>query len=159
MSAAGSAIETPDRDRAYREIGRFVFEFSQLEYTLRYHVAELCRIPDENFEIATSGLDFAKLCSALLALADRRAGRKDHALKEPIARCHEINTIRLRVVHGLWVIGVGNNRVIHTSRHSMKSDVFFEKPGVLEGEADRCSQLRWDVDQAVHRIFCSLFEG
>jgi hypothetical protein len=51
-------------DPIYREIGRFIFQFSQLEYTLRYHVAEMARIGDEYFDIVTSGLDFAKLCPA-----------------------------------------------------------------------------------------------
>jgi len=52
-----------EQDRVYREIGRFIFEFSQLEYTLRHHVADMARIDDQYFDIVTSAFDFAKLCS------------------------------------------------------------------------------------------------
>jgi len=140
-------------DPIYREIGRFIFQFSQLEYTLRYHVAEKARIGDEYFDIVTSAFDFAKFCSALLALsAKERGGKADPALKELISDCHDVNAVRIRVVHGLWVVGSGHDRAIHTSRNSMKSEVHFDKPGDLDAQADRCARLRFEIEKAIYAM-------
>jgi hypothetical protein len=139
-----------EEDRVYREIGRFIFEFSQLEYTLRHFVAEMARIDDQYFEVVTSAFDFAKLCSALLALSAKKGGKADSTLKDLIAGCHEINTVRLRVVHGLWVVGAGRDRAIHTSRNSMKSEVYFDKPGDLDDQSNRCNKLRSDIEKAIY---------
>lgn len=142
-----------DQEPIYREIGRFVFQFSQLEYTLRYHVAEMARIDDEFFDIVTSPLDFAKLCSMLLALsAKEKGGKADPALKDLISECHDVNAIRIRVVHGLWVVGSGHDRAIHTSRNSMKSEVYFDRPGDLDAQADRCAKLRSEIENAIYAI-------
>src|SRR3954449_8553030 len=85
-----------EKDRIYREIGRFIFEFSQLEYTLRHHVSEMARIDEQYFDIVTSAFDFAKLCTALLALSGKRnGGAPDREVEKLIKACHEVNTIRL----------------------------------------------------------------
>lgn len=140
-------------ENTYREIGRFIFEFSQLEYTLRYHVAEMARIGDEYFEIVTSAFDFARLCTALLALsAKEKGGAPDPALKKLIGECHDVNTIRQHVVHGLWVVGSGNDRAIHTSRKSMQPEVHFDKPGDLDDHSNRCNRLRFEIEKAIYAI-------
>jgi hypothetical protein len=144
---------TGPTDPIYREIGRFIFQFSQLEYTLRHHVAEMAHIGDEYFDIVASAFDFAKLCSALLALsAKEKCGKADPALKNLISECHDVNTVRIRVVHGLWVVGSGNDRAIHTSRNSMKSDVYFDKPGDLEAQTDRCAKLRFEIEKTIYAM-------
>jgi hypothetical protein len=143
-----------EKDRIYREIGRFIFEFSQLEYTLRHHVSEMARLDEQYFDIITSAFDFAKLCTALLALSGQRNGGKpDPEVEKLIKTCHEVNTVRLRVVHGLWVVGSGHDRAIHTSRNSMKSEVHFDKPGDLDEWSDKTSKLRWGIDQAVNNFY------
>jgi hypothetical protein len=142
-----------EQDRVYREIERFIFEFSQIEYTLRYHVADMARVDDQYFDIVTSAFDFAKLCSALLALsAKEKGGKPDPVLKDLVAACHEVNAVRLRVVHGLWVVGSGNDRAIHTSRNSMKSEVYFDKPGDLDDQSNRCNKLRSDIEKAIYAL-------
>jgi hypothetical protein len=48
-------------DRFFSAIGRFIFEFSQLEYTLKHYIAEAIDLRDEHFNpIMTQ--DFAMLC-------------------------------------------------------------------------------------------------
>lgn len=139
-----------EMDRIYREIGRFIFEFSQLEYTLRHWVAEWADVKEEYFNIVTSGFDFAKLCDALRALSTKaNAGVPDPEIERLVSDCMKMNQDRVRVAHGLWVVGAGHDRVIHTSRNSMKSQVYFDQPGDLESKADRCNQLRSQVDHAV----------
>jgi hypothetical protein len=142
-----------EQDRVYREIGRFIFEFSQLEYTLRYYVADMARVDDQYFDIMTSAFDFAKLCSALVALsAKEKGGRPDPVLKDLVAACHEINTVRIRVLHGLWVVGSGNDRAIHTSRNSMKGEVYFDTPGDLDDQSNRRNKLRSDIEKAIYAM-------
>jgi hypothetical protein len=50
-------------------------------------------------------------------------------------------------------LGSGHDRAIHTSRNSMKSEVYFDKPGDLEEWSDKTSKLRWGIDQAVNNFY------
>ena len=59
-------------DRWYTAIGRFIFEFSQLEFTLKYYVAEAIGlaalnddggiVSDQHFDTIMHQFDFARLC-------------------------------------------------------------------------------------------------
>ena len=51
-------------DRWFSAIGRFIYEFSQLQYTLKYYVAETIGLRDQHFGAITSQFDFARLCAA-----------------------------------------------------------------------------------------------
>jgi hypothetical protein len=151
-------LEPVERERTYRAIGRFIFEFSQLEYTLRHHVGELADVQEEFFDILTSSFDFARLCKAMLALsAMKNEGAPDPTLKGLINDCQKINEDRVRVVHGLWVFGTGHGRAIHTARDSMKSKEYFEEAGNLDAQSDRIQKLRWEIDRAIHDIWFSSF--
>jgi hypothetical protein len=50
-------------DRWYSAIGRFISEFSQLEYTLKYYIAEAIGLSEQHFNAIASQFDFAKLCA------------------------------------------------------------------------------------------------
>jgi hypothetical protein len=52
-------------DRFFSAIGRFIFEFSQLEYTLKHHVAEQVDLKDEYFT-AVMVHDFAALLTMIV---------------------------------------------------------------------------------------------
>ena len=60
--------------------------------------------------------------------------------------------MRIRVVHGLWVIGTKNDRNLHVSRNSMRQEVSFENPGDLEVHSDRMQKLRFKLSKAVYRV-------
>jgi hypothetical protein len=49
-------------DRWFSAIGRFIYEFSQLEFTLKYYVAEAIGLNDQHFNTIVSQFDFARLC-------------------------------------------------------------------------------------------------
>jgi hypothetical protein len=67
-------------DRFFSAIGRFIFEFSQLEYTLKHHVAEEINLREEHFN-AIMTHDFALLCTVAETvlvrpeMSDNRADR------------------------------------------------------------------------------------
>jgi hypothetical protein len=63
-------------EKTYRAIGRFVFEFSQLEYAIRHYVAEEAGVMGEYFN-AIMTHDFATLCTGAIEVfrhsySDRR---------------------------------------------------------------------------------------
>lgn len=56
--------------------------------------------------------------------------------------------VRTRVVHGLWVAGTTNDRLIHTSRDKMTARIFFDKPGDLDKHSERMARLRQEITHA-----------
>src|SRR5262245_14484342 len=91
-------------DRFFSAIGRFFFEFSQLEFQIKYHVAEAISLKDEHFD-AIMSYDFAMLCTVaqtvIMPLNEDAATK----LKKLISKCRELNNERVRMAHGLWVVG------------------------------------------------------
>src|ERR1700730_18485686 len=139
-------FEYVDPGPLYQEIGRFIFEFSQLEYTIRHHVGEKAGMNDEVADMVTANLDFARLCSTrLVRSAKEEEGKPEPALEKMINECRQINEIRTRVVHGLWVAGTTYDRLIHTSRDKMTAKIFFDKPGDLDKHSERMAKLRQGI--------------
>jgi hypothetical protein len=144
-------FEYVDPGPLYKEIGRFIFEFSQLEYTIRHHVGEKAGMGDQVADMVTANIDFARLCSTMLALSAKEAGGKpEPTIEKLINECRQINEVRTRVVHGLWVAGTTNDRLIHTSRDKMTSKIFFDKPGDLDKHSERMSKLGSEITHAVY---------
>jgi hypothetical protein len=48
-------------ERTYRAIGRFMFEFSQVEYTVRYYLAEEIGLKEEFFSPVVESYDVGVL--------------------------------------------------------------------------------------------------
>jgi hypothetical protein len=139
-----------DKSDLYREIGRFVFEYSQLEFDLRRIFRKKIGIDFEHDDIMTVGFDFAKLCAALIAAsAIEEDGEADPILKKLLGRCHKINDVRVAVVHGRWSSTFGGDRAIHVARGSMKQQPMFEYEGDLDEHSDAIVKLRADIADAV----------
>lgn len=141
-----------DKSRLYEEIGRFVFEYSQLEFELRRHFRRKVGYRIEFDDIMSAGFDFAKLCNALVAVSEiEEGGRSDAQLKKLINKCMEINAVRVDVVHGLWRSTRGGDMVVNVSRTSMKrKESFFENEGDLDKISDGIVKLRANIRVAVH---------
>ena len=52
-----------DAEKTYRAIGRFVFEFSQVEYTIRHYLASEIDLKEEYFTAVMESYDVALLCA------------------------------------------------------------------------------------------------
>jgi hypothetical protein len=50
-------------EQTYRAIGRFMFEFSQIEYMVRYYLAETIQLKEEYFSAVVESYDVAALNS------------------------------------------------------------------------------------------------
>jgi len=135
--------ESETRVYLYLEIGRFTHQFSQLEFTIRTLLAGALGLTDDQFDIVTSPYDFATLCrvtSAVLRLRydDDKAQRKiEHIFK----KCLELNTDRVRVMHGTWSIGPSRTNARHVSRSDLKAGYYFEQRGEMANRADAAQAL------------------
>jgi hypothetical protein len=130
----------------YRAIGRFIFEFSQLEAALKYYIAEKCEIKNEHYA-ALMVHDFAMLCSIakkVLVAPDDIGGKDMNAI---ISACRKLNDVRVRVAHGLWVPFMEGGTVHHTSRQSLTPQMSSHQTKELEKSASDTHQLRFDFER------------
>lgn len=140
-----------DRSAIYREIGRFVFEYSQLEFDLRRYFRSKVGISLEHNDIMTAGFDFSKLVNALIAAsAIEEGGTPDPVLEKHLKACFKVNDTRIAVVHGRWSSTYGGDRAFHVSRNSMKQQKLFEYEGDLDELSHGIVKLRAEIAAAVH---------
>lgn len=138
-----------DRNTLHGSIGRFMFEFSQMEYSLRYYASEILDLPDKHWEAAMAGYNFAylvRLCEQVFGdfLHNDEAKRKEIA--DALHRCLAINDERVRVAHGTWISSPYGNAAIHMARNSLKTARHFVEPKALDRLADECVALRAKID-------------
>lgn len=139
-----------DKSELFQEIGRFIFEYSKLEFALRRHFRRKVGYKLDFDDVLSTGFDFAKLCNALLALsAMENGGEPDPALKSLISKCKKINDVRVAVVHGTWYSSLAEDRVIHVSRQNMKRQDVFRVAGDLDKHSDAMVKLRDDIAEAI----------
>jgi hypothetical protein len=122
-------------ESTYRAIGRFIYEFSQLEYSIRFWVAELTGIPPGRFDLIMTH-DFALLLTIAMKVFE---GSEHEAI---LKSCRQLNDERVRIVHGLWVPHKQGGTLYHVPRSSLKSGEMNERAQALELLADRALDLR-----------------
>lgn len=127
----------------FHDIGKFMFRFSQLEFTIRHMLADVLNVSDEQFTATTGMYDFRMLCTVTCQMLKLKHVDKDglHGRIDKIFNdCQSLNNDRVRIAHGLWVYGVGGPGVVHVNRQTLQSKRFFDKPGsaaARSGEAQR----------------------
>jgi hypothetical protein len=165
-------------DRWFSAIGRFIFEFSQLEYTLKHHIAEAVGLNEAHVSSIMTH-DFAMLCNiadAILlqeskvpdgywdGLKDTNMPRgnrvkKDYQveiteradkLKKLIKECKQLNDDRVRVVHGLWYVGGDRVALYHVSRQKLKHSTYFQQADDLASKADTACRLRNEIPNVLY---------
>ena len=139
-------------DQFFAAIGRFIFEFSQLEYTIKHHIAETVDLQDQYFN-AIMTHDFALLCTiAESVLGPRVAEQKAADFKKLIAKCRSLNTDRVRIAHGLWFVGGGRGALHHVSRQKLKEDTHFEEANDIANKADLAANLRSEFEEIMYYV-------
>ena len=134
----------------FREIGRFVFEYSQLEFDLRRHFRRKIGFGLQFGDVMSAGFDFDRLCNALKEVsAIEEGGQADPVLMKHLKACKAINDIRVAVVHGRWVSTLGGDSVLQVSRGTMKRHRLLEKEGELDRHSDAIIKLRVDIADAI----------
>ena len=58
-------------EKTYRAIGRFIFEFSQVEYTIRDYVGQSIGLNDKYFSDIVESYDVVMLCNIAVSVFDK----------------------------------------------------------------------------------------
>jgi hypothetical protein len=142
----------PDQEaaeRTYRAIGRFMFEFSQLEYTIRHYLGEEIGVQERHFSVVVVGYDVGVLTAvAKEVFRKARSGELGARIEKLLNRFHDPNGERNRVAHGLWVPFMEGGTLHHTSRQSFKKAHLKERAKELEKRADEACRLRAELENA-----------
>ena len=135
-----SVDEAKELEKLWLAIGEFIYEFSQLEFSIRLALAEALRLGEEleMFDAVTSPYDFRTLCRVTRTVLQINLGPPDQdeqkreaqeAKKKEIERtfnaCMAMNTDRVRIAHGTWGIWSGARQV---SRETLEAKSHFEEP-------------------------------
>jgi hypothetical protein len=138
--------------RLYLAIGRFIFEFSQLEIMIRHLLGEALGLRDDaRFDAVTSPYDFAALCRVTRNAALTIPGCTEADKAELKAMCKnwlKVNDDRQHVVHGTGFIsdeeGMGTR---HVSRSSLEPRVYYSRIGDIDKVSDEIATLKSGIVQ------------
>jgi hypothetical protein len=132
--------------RSFLSIGEFIFEFSQLEFTIRTLLAARLNLTDEQFDAVVGLYDFSMLCKVTSAILQQQFPGNTREIKEVLEkRCLELNTDRVRIAHGLWMDNTDTFVARHLSRNSLKVEFYYSDPQELDRLTDTARQLRGEV--------------
>ena len=137
-------------EKTYRAIGRFIFEFSQAEYTIRHYLAEEIELDEQYFSAVVESYDVAVLCTVTKEVLDKsRANSNAAAIKDLINNFRALSDDRNHVAHhGLWVPFKDGGTVHHVPRSNLKSRVAANQAEALEKLADEACILRAELERA-----------
>src|SRR5260221_10296229 len=91
-------------EKTYRAIGRFIFEFSQAEYAIRYYLAEEIKLDEKHFSAVIESYDVGLLCTvAIKVFKQSRNAQSAERIEKLVKRFRALSDERNRVAHGLWV--------------------------------------------------------
>ena len=139
-------------DKTFRAIGRFLFEFSQLDYEIRRQVGEAAGVDDWHVHSIMTQ-DFGPLCIAAIAVFDfeysttRQKAQRD-IMRGLLKRAQSLNNVRNAVAHGLWVPFEDGGKVIHMPKN-LQLNVSSQQARALEMKADEAKELRREIEAVV----------
>jgi hypothetical protein len=143
------------REKTYRAIGHFMFQFSQTEFTIRGYLAHAIGLSDVHFDAVTSAFDVAGLCKITQRVFVDRPGAA--RIKEGLDRFSKINEHRVRVAHGLWMPSINGGAVEHVSRNSRKANLSVGQAEELERLALELAMVRAELDSAFDASMSHVF--
>jgi hypothetical protein len=148
-----STLDQAPAEKTYRAIGRFMFEFSQVEFSIRYYLAEEIGLKDEYFSAVIESYDVTMLCNvAIEVFAKHRAKENADCIKTLIdRRFRDLYSHRNRIAHGLWVPFKEGGTVIRISRDH-KRTIANNQADVLERQADEACAVRAELESAFMEI-------
>lgn len=131
-------------------IGRFIAEFSQLEYTLRHYLAEEIKLDDMFFHEIVGSYDAGLLLNVCRAVFQKTRGKRyESAIKGVLTRFQNMIEERNRVAHALWVVHLDGGTHHHINRNSLKSLPAANRADALNRLADEISEIRASFERAV----------
>jgi hypothetical protein len=135
-------------EQALKNVGAFVFWFSQAELGLRHVLADALDLPFELYDAVTASYDFRTLCDVTFAVWRFRLAGDPTALvaiEKLISRCKEMNDTRVRIVHGTWRPSSAGLSARHMSRQKLTVSELFNDPTELQLAGEKCRRLAGEV--------------
>jgi hypothetical protein len=134
----------------YTAIGRFIFEFSQLEFMIRHALGEALALKelgtDARFDIVTSPYDFATLCNVTKAIFTRTVGCDENDQKEIesiLNACMTLNNEeRVPIAHGTWFIDASRLGTRHVPRTKLEMTTKYSKIADIDAAAQKAATLK-----------------
>jgi hypothetical protein len=148
-SARMGEPEQMQAEKTYRAIGRFMFEFSQVEYSIRHRLAEEIGLNEEYFAAVVESYEVETLCS-VGAEVFTIARTKDSAcrIKHHLNHFRRLDEERKRIAHGLWVPSQEGESVHYVSHSGSKLKLSTNQVETLEQLADEIRALRSELEKA-----------
>jgi hypothetical protein len=122
-------------------IGRFIFEFSQLEFSIRAVLVSRLGLSEEYFNIVTGPYDFAKLCTVTREASIVKYPAKKVEIEKLFSACLKLNESRVLVAHGMWLDDLDGLSLRIVSRGTFKTHTHSFKNDELERLSDKAQEL------------------
>ena len=108
------------RADTFHAVGRFIFEFSQLEFSIRFALAAYLKLSDEQFDAVTGPYDFRMLCAVTSKVQQLKYPAQKDEIENLFNECLELNNKRVQIAHGVWTEGLGSDWTVrHWSRQTL----------------------------------------
>lgn len=129
------------RDRGLQGIGRFLFEFSQLEFTIQAVLTARLGLSEAYFNIVTAPYDFRKLCTVTCKVSRIKYPTKKAEIEKLFKECLKLNDSRVIVAHGLWTDDMDGLSVRSVSRGTFQPQVHSFKKDELHRLSQKAQEL------------------
>jgi hypothetical protein len=131
-------LKRKEKSELYDAIGKFIFQYSQLEYQLRWNLAIEANIQNELSTILIGPYDFSMLCTVLERTLLKKKPAKEHDdINKFFKRCRAVNDVRVKIVHGSWSIW----SVTHMSRQTLEEKQYPMPPAEIHKETLKIMEL------------------
>lgn len=129
------------RNEGFRGIGRFLLEFSQLQFTIRVVLSARLDLDEKYFDIVTGPYDFAILCNVTEKASIVKYPTKKVAIEKVFKECRKLNDSRVMIAHGMWHDEFDGLSVRHFSRNSLTTTDHPFKEDKFDRLADKAQEL------------------
>jgi hypothetical protein len=144
VRAAAHELAT-EQAMGFQLIGQFISEFSQLDFMIRFLLANRLNLQEEYFDIVTAPYDFLMLCNVAQVLLCKQSPDKKKAIKKLFDDCRRLNDDRVHVAHGTWTLGREGPVARCVPRGSLRSKILFEQKDKLIQLAAEAQRLMNEV--------------
>jgi len=139
-----------EAEKTYGAIGRFMFEFSQTEYTIRHAVGREVLKDCDKCMFVVEALDVTALCNvAKKVFKGTRPPSIAAEIDAEIKRFLAINQERVQVAHGVWIPYFDGGMVRHVSRTSFNPTISKGRTEALDKLSAELGEIRTRFHTAV----------
>jgi hypothetical protein len=108
------------RAKTFQAIGHFIYQFSQLEFTIRAVLTAYLQLPDQYFDAVTGPYDFRMLVAVTSKVGQIKYPERADTIKAMFKECFDLMTVRNHIAHGLWSDGIMEWSVRHYNREKLE---------------------------------------